>query len=235
MFAFKQFEIDDSHCGMKIGTDGVLLGAWTDISYLSADSTVYDAGAGCGVVSMMIAQRCAAHVTALEIDHDACTDCKCNFAASSASHRLTCIETDFLTITANDRQPDLIVSNPPFFTTGARAPQSARATARHEDSLPMNALIHQSANLLGYGGHLSIVAPADREDEIVFRGTIDGFTPTRLCRVITCEGHAPRRILIELVKGHTERYIEETLTIRNANGQYTPQYTNLVRDFYLNM
>lgn len=233
MFQFKQFAIDDSASGLKTGTDGVLLGAWADTDGLRTDDLVTDAGAGCGLIALMLAQRCPARIDAVETDAGACADCGRNFAASPWAARLDCIEGDFLKYSPQ-RRPRLIVSNPPFFSTGERAHSQSRATARHEDSLPLSALIDRAAQLLAPDGRLALIIPSEREDDMIFHATISGLTPSRICRMITVEGKAPRRLLAEMVKGRCS-YSETTLAIRRTDGTFTDRYTELVKDFYLKM
>lgn len=233
MFTFKQFHIDDGASPLKVGTDGVLIGAWTSVSGLIGTDYVIDVGAGCGVVSLMLAQKCEATIDAVEISPEACGDCNRNFAASPWAERLRCVCTDFLTYSP-PTAPALIVSNPPFFATGERA-AGEKATARHEDSLPMSSLIDRSASLLSIGGRLTLIAPADREEDIVFHGAMAGLHAARLCKVYTKAGSQPRRILVELVKRQQTRYEETSLTIRDAKGNYTPDYIALVKDYYLKL
>ncbi len=233
MFTFKQFHIYDGSSPLKVGTDGVLIGAWTSVVGLNATDSIIDVGAGCGVVALMLAQRCEAQISAVEISAEACSDCVRNFAASPWAGRLQCVCTDFLTYEPAVA-PTLIVSNPPFFSTGERA-AGERATARHDDTLPMSSLIDKAASLLAPGGRLALIAPADREDDIVFHGAMAGLQTSRLCRVHTTVVSTPRRILVELIKGVHTSYEESSLTIRDANGNYTREYTNLVKDFYIKL
>ncbi|MDE7125287.1 MAG: methyltransferase [Muribaculaceae bacterium] len=235
MFSFKQFNVEDSASGLKVGTDAVLIGVWTNVNGLDDSSLVVDAGAGCGIISLIIAQRCQAKIEGVEIDHDACLDCEKNFTSSPWPERLNTCHSDFL-----DYYPtpstgiNLIISNPPFFSTGIRAGQQARANARHEDRLPMNELIGHAARLLVTGGRLSMVIPTERENEIIWHSSLVGLTPSRLCRVRTTPKQPPKRLLIELTKGKA-KYKEEILCIHDLSGTYSDEFTALVKDFYLKM
>ncbi len=209
----------------------MLLGAWTSADGLAADSLIIDAGAGCGLIGLMMAQRCHARIIGVEIDEGGCRDCTVNFAASPWADRLTCVYNDFLTFIPS-KSVDLIVSNPPFFTTGERAPAKSRATARHEDNMPLSALIKHAAEILGPQGRLAMIAPVDRSEDIIFHGALSGLPVYRLCHVATTEGKPPRRILVELGKTATP-YTECQLTLRHSDGTPTEEYSKLVNQFYI--
>ncbi len=232
-FDFKQFSIRDEHCAMKVGTDGVLIGAWTHISD-PAPRTALDLGAGSGIISLMIAQRCPEiNVTAVEIDPEAATDCAANFRDSPFSSRLTAICSPAETFQP-EIAPDLIVTNPPFFTNGALSPSGTRRQARHQQTFGPKAAIAIAARLLAAGGSLAMITPADDEDDLLFEAQLHRLSLQRLCRVSTVEGRPATRLLWQFTR-HDCRPEITRLTIKKAGGNYTPAFTSLTREFYLKL
>ncbi|MDE6490619.1 MAG: methyltransferase, partial [Muribaculaceae bacterium] len=182
---------------MKVGTDGVLLGAWFD---MPAGSSVLDVGTGCGLIALMAAQRGASSVDAVEIDQAAAGEARRNVASSPWHEMIGVMNADFITADLRCRY-DRIVSNPPFFVTGEHAPDSSRAAARHEGSLTIAALLTRSRALLAPGGRVAMITPADRYDDVVTQAAFAGLDPVRLCRVSTKEGKPPVRIMWEFAVG----------------------------------
>ena len=232
-FDFKQFSVTDRGCGMKLGTDGVLLGAWTR---MPGESTVRvcDAGAGCGIVALMLAQRHAAlDITAVDIDAPSARDAAANFACSPWSGRLRAVCAD-ITAGGCGEPFDMIVSNPPFFHTGERAPGASRAAARHADSLSADWLIEHAPGMLASGGSLTMIVPAADEERLVECAAFARMYPRRLCRVSSVEGKAPIRLLIELRPADGPVEISE-MALRRADGPNSQAYVTLFKDFYLHL
>lgn len=228
-FRFKRFGIEDARSGMKIGTDGVLLGAWADCAGVR---NILDIGAGCGLISLMLAQRSEAHITAVEIDADAAEDAEENIERSAWRDRIDVHIGNFRDYVPII-QPDLIISNPPFFSTGEISPDAVRAAARHERSLSFINLISYAAAHLSPSGSLAMISPYDRKDEILFQLELSRLKLHRLCRVISREGKPPARILWECTRSGGDTLIDD-LTIRNRSNEYTDRYKDLTKDFYLN-
>ncbi len=239
---------------MKVGTDGVLLGAWCDLPQIS-DPYVLDLGAGSGLIALMIAQRCPlAEIVGVEIDPEAAKDCEENFARSPFARRLravTASAADFIP----DRAPDLIVSNPPYFTGGEHSPNASRRQARHQSDFGPFAAIDIAARLLAPGGELAMVTPTDLEANLLFHAELNRLTLKRLCRVSTIEGRPPSRLLWQFLHPtppaerthhgaslqntpnsslHIPISIYSSLSIRTSSNLYTPTYTTLTKEFYLN-
>lgn len=233
-FRFRQFEVSNCRSAMKIGTDGVLLGAWMWGGHSvegECPGRVLDVGSGTGVIALMAAQRWpGAEIVGVEIDPVAAEECGSNFAASPWGERLTVECCDFASFTTSGF--DLIVSNPPFFTDGALAPDDARRTARHELSLTVGTLLRRSALLLNPGGRIALVTPADREKDVRFEATMARLSVARLTRVATVAGKLPKRLLWEFVSGGGVATVEDTLTLRRGDGSADPRYAALVGDFY---
>lgn len=229
VFRMKRFEIINSDSAMKPGTDGVLLGAWA-----SAENPqrIIDVGTGTGLIAMMLAQRYEhAIITAVEIDPVAAAEAEQNFINSPWHDRLITVTGDFSKFLSFSKF-DLIVSNPPFFTSGKPSPDKSRAMARHESSLPLGILFQQAKKLLSDRGRLAIITPCGNEDEIIFEAAMKKIYPWRICEVISVEGKTPIRIMWEfsLSDDGLER---ESIIIRDRDNNFTDTYKELTKEFYL--
>lgn len=231
MFRFKQFEIDDSLSAMKIGTDGVLLGAWADV----ADAhSILDIGTGTGLVAIMCAQRNAmARVHGIDIVEDAVTEARGNMARTAWSERLSAKHAD-VRMYNPDMRYDHIVSNPPFFLTTLHSPDAVRAMARHADTLTYDDLVSAAERLLNPDGRLSVVLPTDCAQQFR-RVAFERVWLTRIMDVVTREGEAPKRTMMEFRLSDAPLMPHAaSLTIQAADGSYTEDYRRLTEQFYLN-
>lgn len=231
-FQFKQFGINDSDCAMKIGTDGVLLGAWANIEQ---SHNVLDVGSGSGLISLMVAQRSNASITGIEIDPLAANQSIENINSSPWNNRISIINCDFIewaSLPHNSSRFDHIVSNPPFFSNGPTASSAARATARHENSLGYEQLLKLSKKLLSENGKLSIISPIERQDDIIFYSEIEQLPISRLTHIYSKEGKIATRLLWEFSKNKCI-INHSSITIRNFNNNFSQEYINLTKEFYL--
>ncbi|MGN1245889.1 MAG: tRNA1(Val) (adenine(37)-N6)-methyltransferase [Muribaculaceae bacterium] len=264
VFRFKQFSVRNDRSAMKVGTDGVLLGAWCGVEGVRR---VLDVGTGTGLIALMVAQRNAdALIDAVEIDAEACSEARHNFDASPWSERLRVIHGDFLQIAADASsgasggslgdasvgsdglecsscgslgvgEYDLIVSNPPYFTEDTTSDDHRRATARHTSvALTYSALIASACPLLADGGRICLISPVEREAEILSAASECGLRVARRLTVYPKPGAAAKRMLWELRKSEDLETQESELTIETlVHNDYTPAYIALTRDFYLKM
>ncbi|MCM1531784.1 MAG: methyltransferase [Bacteroides sp.] len=245
-FGFKRFSVSHGQSTMKVGTDAVLLGAWADLPRSDAGAVkVLEIGCGCGVVSLMLAQRMQAEagpgnlrITALDIHAPSCEEARHN-VQQSPWHTQICVEhLDFLQYPETEKF-HLIVSNPPFFSESLKSPEAARNLARHNDSLPFDALLRKSEGLLLEEGRLAMILPLSAFEKIqaLVMKTASLLRLERLARVYSKPGKPCERVLCAWRKTHSEREAESpqeiTLFICNAQGTYTEEYRRLVRDFYL--
>lgn len=231
-FRFKQFAVTDTHCAMKVNTDGVLLAAWAPATLDKC--RILDVGTGCGVVALIMAQRCPrASVTAIEIDAEAAADCQCNFANSPWADRLTSICADFTDVTDTELF-DIIVSNPPFFTETVLAPDAQRATARHARGLSPFSLLEQAANLLTTNGILAMITNVRNEAQIRLQAALSRLYPIRTTYVHTRADKPPRRILWLFARNEAPCVVSN-LFLRDNNGQWHADYQQLVNELYLRM
>lgn len=221
IFRFKRFAVSHSAAAMKVGTDGVTLGAWARCS-----GRVLDVGAGCGLIGLMAAQRGASEVEMVELDPAAAHEASENAAGSpwGAIVKVYCV--DFLEFKPSGKY-DNIISNPPFFATGELAPDPARAAARHQGELTPQAFMAKAAECLAPGGAVSVIIPADLSTDWEFAARLSGLKPVRCVGLFTrLRALAPRRVLLEFSAGDFP--VEDTrLYIQSAD------YQNLVKDFYL--
>lgn len=234
IFRFKQFSLSNRLSAMKVGTDGVLLGGWAQLPSDCPAGSVLDVGCGTGVVALMLAQRYPeATVSCIDINADAVAECAGNILASPFSERVEVSQADFLT-QASDSAYDLIVTNPPFFTERLHSPDADRATARHDDMLPLRSLLSVSAGLLRSGGMFAMVFPAMRDEEVLLESSLAGLHPVRRCHVYTRAGKPARRTLWQFSTTPTGPCIETDLIIANPDSTFTTDYISLLKDFYLN-
>ena len=228
-FTFKQFSVEQSGAAMKVGTDGVLLGAWVGIS---ADTKrVLDVGTGTGLLALMVAQRAAeAQIVAVEIEPQAAEQARVNVTSSPWAERIEVVCTDAKEY-ASEQKFDLVISNPPYFTASLHSPDAERNLARHTDTLSLSALCSLAVRLLSDSGRLAVVLPADCERSIRMAAIGAGLHPTRLCRVRTSSAKQPKRALMEFSRrGDGEQQSELVISHK---GEPTEEYVELIRDFYL--
>lgn len=229
-FNFKQFSIADSHSGMPVSTDGVLLGAWSDFS---CANNLLDIGTGTGLLSLMSAQRFPTlRITAVDIDEHAIEAARDNFAQSPWRDRLEVQQGDVLTLNLGTHF-DAIICNPPYFNSGEQAKMQQRATARHTDSLSHWDLLARTKALLNQDGRASFVLPDVEGAAFIQLAQTQGWHLSRLCRVRPSEQKPASRLLFEL-RLQATAVQEQSLTIREVNG-YSAEFVALTQDFYLKM
>lgn len=230
-FRFKQFEIFQDKTAMKVGTDGVLLGAWSN---LETGDNILDIGAGTGLISLMLAQRFPnSRVDAIEIDYDAFLQAKENFEHSIFSERLK-IKNTSLQVYSSDKKYDLIVSNPPFFTVNNSVDFDARKQARQQETLTFAELIEKSAKLLHKEGVASFIIPYDQMDVFCEKTAQNDLKLSRIVLVKGSSSSPIKRVLLEF--SFQERIVrKEELVIERERHQYTNEYISLTKDFYLKM
>ncbi|MGM9699938.1 MAG: tRNA1(Val) (adenine(37)-N6)-methyltransferase [Prevotella sp.] len=227
-FNFKQFSICQDQCGMKVGTDGVLLGAWAD-----GGRRILDIGTGTGIIALMMGQRFPdAAIDAIEIDHDACLQAADNIAATPFADRIRvheCLIQHF--------QPgilyDAIVSNPPYFINSLKNPNKKRATARHTDTLSPRDLFIAAERLLDENGIFSIIIPTDCAEQFISESFFLGFYNCKRFDIKTTESKVPSRVLAAFTKNRHATYQRTEATLMQANGDKTEWYRHLTEDFYL--
>jgi tRNA1Val (adenine37-N6)-methyltransferase len=234
-FKFKQFSVEQDCCAMKIGTDGVLLGAWSPIP--ENVFSVLDIGTGTGIIALMIAQRTnMGQIDALEIDEDAYEQATENFENSPWSNRLFCFHAglDEL-IEEPEDEYDLIISNPPFYTENYKTNDTQRDLARFEDAMPFEMLIEAADLLLSENGIFSVIIPF--KEEIKFLALAKEFElfPMKITHVKGTPTSEIKRSLMAFKRFETIEIKVDELTIETERHIYTAEYIALTKDFYLKM
>ena len=229
-FKFKQFTVHQSRCAMKVGTDGTLLGAWTNIP--SVGGRMLDIGTGTGLIALMLAQRAPeAMITGIDIDTNAVSQAHENIEASPFASRIQIVQADVADYKAEPF--DVIVSNPPYFMESLTCPDHQRTTARHTASLTYQTLMHSAFRLLTDEGLFSVIIPFDCRSLLESEASLAGFFMSRICGVKTTPQKQPKRYLIEFRKHPvseldiTEGILETEPCVRSE------WYQELTKDFYL--
>lgn len=233
-FRFKRFEVVNDKAAMKVGTDGVLLGAWCNVA---GARRVLDVGTGCGVIALMVAQRNSeTQIDAVEIDKDSADEAALNFSRSPWTDRLHVEHVDFndFATHAGVGVYDLIVSNPPFFSNGILPPEASRMSARHTQNLTYGQLLNNAGKLLADGGKIALITPFDNIKEIIEECVFNNLNISRKIDVISVVGLPPKRVLWELVNYHCSMH-ESELVIEASPGVFSDEYVALCKDFYLKM
>lgn len=227
-FDFKQFRVYHDLCAMKVGTDGVLLGAWAHGS-----ERVLDVGTGSGLIALFMAQRYPeARITAIDIDWDAYRQTLMNKMASPFNSRITVKHVDFQHLL--DGLFGSIVCNPPFFKNSLHCPDDKRTLARHDTALSATDLMHHASRLLSLGGELSIIIPAELRRLYDSEALFAGLAPSRAYLIKTTRYKAVSRCLLAYLKGRHVAVDERQVCLLDEDGKSSEWYKSLTEDFYLN-
>jgi len=245
MFQFKQFNVNQDRCAMKIGADGVLLGAWCPID--NNPFSILDIGAGTGILSLMLAQRSnaehpslqgelAQQIDAIEIDEDAYEQCVENFESSPWGDRLFCFHAglDEFVEEPEDKY-DLIVSNPPFYAEDFKTENTARDLARFQDAMPFEDLVEAAYLLLSENGIFAVIIPYKEEERFIELCAEVELYPVKVTRVKGTPTAVIKRSLLAFKRYELSVLTADELVIETARHQYTKEYIALCQDFYLKM
>lgn len=228
-FRFKQFEVRHDRCAMKVGTDGVLLGAWVDVT---RSRQVLDIGTGSGLIALMIAQRCDAQITGIDIDADAVGQACENADASPWSERIHISRADVAEY--NEGKYDTIVSNPPFFCEQVHCPDRQRNAARHTESLTFECLLDAVKRLLTDDGSFSVIIPAGLIGSFTTSAAERHLYASRRTDVLTKPGVPPKRVLLTFCRS-VRACDTDNLVIESSPRTYSPEFIQLIKDFYLHV
>ena len=245
-FRFKQFEVWHDKCAMKVGTDGVLLGAWCPMEEVrglqsvvrsqKSEVRILDVGTGSGLIALMLAQRCSeAQIDAIDIDPDAVAQAQDNFARSPWTERLHAHHVAFqdFRFQISNFKYDLIVSNPPYFVDSLKNPDQHRQAARHTDTLSYTDLLSCAAELLADDGTLALILPAESENTVLNLAQTAGLSPTRLTHVYSKPGKPMKRVLVAFKKGTGLSCETTDFFIESETSPRSEEYKELTKDFYL--
>ena len=234
-FQFKNFFVEQDRCAMKIGTDGVLLGAWAPID--NHPFSILDIGTGTGIIALMLAQRSAAQqIDALEIDEAAYEQATDNFENSPWNDRLFCFHAgldEF--IEEPEEEYDLIVSNPPFYSEDYKTENESRDLARFQDAMPFEQLLEAADLLLSENGIFAVIIPFKEEENFIALANEFELYPLKITRVKGTPTTEIKRSLLAFSRNETTDLPIDELVIETARHVYTPEYIELTKDFYLKM
>lgn len=233
-FNFKQFSVKQNQCAMKIGTDSVLLGAWAPIKH--NPFSILDIGAGTGVLSLMLAQRSQAQIIeALEIDDSAYEQCVDNFEQSSWNDRLFCFHASLDEFVKEIEDTyDLIICNPPFYSEDYKTKNRQRDLARFQDAMPFEHLLESIATLLSNNGLFSVIIPYSEEDKFISMAKQFNLYSKKITHIKGTTTSKIKRSLLTLSFIQQET-VNTELIIETSRHNYTHDYINLTKDFYLKM
>ncbi|MDP3358176.1 MAG: methyltransferase [Lutibacter sp.] len=233
-FQFKQFSIQQDKTAMKVGTDGVLLGAWANLDFYP--NSILDIGAGTGLIALIMAQRSDAEtIDAIELNDAAYEQTVENFEASDWGDRLFCYHASLDEFTDEmDEKYDFIISNPPFYTSTYKELSEDRAMARHAESLTYVDLLNSTSKLLSEHGNCAFIIPFEEEENFLKIAEENKLYPNRITRVKGAVNTAVKRSLLQFSFLKSEIIFSE-LTLELTRHNYTEGYKNLVKDFYLKL
>ena len=231
-FRFKQFTIWHDKCAMKVGTDGVLLGAWADIEN---KKQILDIGTGTGLIALMLAQRSSATIDAIDIETSAIEQAKENFKRSNWNNRIESYHKALQDFTPKHTY-DLIVSNPPFFQKSLISPLKERSIARHDETLPISKLFDFASEYLEDKGVFSLIYPIDNFEQALEYGQSKNLYLKRKTLVFPTPESKSKRILSEFSKEKLLNPVVNKIIIESSGRhQYSEEYIHLTKDFYLKM
>ncbi len=232
-FSFKQFTVFHHKCAMKVGIDGVLLGAWADVSNAK---NVLDVGTGSGLIALMLAQRCDAEIKAIDIEPNAVIQANENVNDSPWKERISIEQTSLQDFAENSTEKfDLIVSNPPYFVDSLKNPDNKRTLARHTDSLSHYELLLYSNMLLSPNAKLAVILPLIQGMEMIQDAEKQDFFCNKITYVYPKPNAEIKRVLLEFGKEKKVQEINSIVIETSQRHEYSPEFTALLRDFYLKL
>jgi tRNA1Val (adenine37-N6)-methyltransferase len=231
-FEFKQFVVRQDMCAMKVGTDSVLLGGWVNVSL---EKRILDVGTGSGILALMLAQRTSAAIDAVELDTNAAEQARLNFSYSQWSSRLKSHCIAFQEFAMHSKQTyDLIISNPPYFTSGKRSDHKGKAHARHADLLPYFDLVRYSKRLLASKGRLALILPAGARKQIISVAVKNGLWLLREAYMLPKINMQSERILLEFCPEMPLKYSSEKIIVElEERHAYHSSFREYTKEFYL--
>lgn len=229
-FNFKKFTINQDRASFKVGTDGVILGAYADVS---DKKRILDIGCGTGLISIMLAQKSQAEIVSIEPDEESFNQACENVSSCNWSNRITVLKTDLQSFKPLTEQFDLIVSNPPYFTDSLKNPDPRKSSARHNDSLTSKELLIGVTALLESNGSFQVILPYIEGNILIAEAQEYGLYCNSILKIRPLPTSEIRRMIITF-SGERKSVTEKFLTIEHGKRhEFTEGYINLTKDFYL--
>ena len=228
-FSFKQFTISQEKSAFKVGTDGVLLGAVAD---LTGVNSILDIGSGTGLISLMLAQRGDGMITTIEPDSESYLQTCTNVDRSPWQNRIKVDHTDLQNFNPDNMKFDLIVTNPPYFTNSLRNPDPRKSVTRHNDSLSSVELLKGVMRLMKDNGRFQLIMPYVEGNIFIAKAYTYGLYCNAILKIKPLPGAEIRRLILTF-ETTRKSPLEKFLTIEHGRHEYTDDYINLTKDFYL--
>lgn len=229
-FSFKQFNIYQDKCAFKVGTDGVLLGAYANVT---GKTRILDIGTGTGLIALMLAQRCDSEITAIEPDFDSFSQASENFTLSKRSSRIRSENCTLQDFNPENSGFDLIVSNPPYFIDSLKNPDPAKSNARHNANLTHSDILIGARRMLYEDGLLQLIMPYDEGNIFIAEAQENGFYCNSILKIRPMPSSEIRRMILGFSRKRTKP-TENFLTIeKGKRHEFTEEYIRLTKDFYL--
>jgi tRNA1Val (adenine37-N6)-methyltransferase len=228
-FNFKEFTIHQDKSAFKVGTDGVLLGAYAT---LDGVKNILEIGSGTGLISIMLAQRCKALITAIEPDYDSFVQSCENVSSCNWKDRIKVLNSDLQSLTAVPDRFDLIITNPPYFSDSLKSPDFRKSASRHNNSLTSVDILEGVSKLMEDEGQLQLILPYVEGNVFIAEARQYGFFCNSIVKIKPLPSREVSRLILtfsKLQKKHVEKY----LTIEHGRHLFTEDYINLTKDFYL--
>lgn len=230
-FQFKQFRINQDRTAMKVCTDSCVLGAWADVEKAKQ---ILDIGAGTGLLSLMVAQRSAAQITAVEIDEAAALQAATNIQESPWKNRIELHQKSLQEFRLRNEQLfDLIICNPPFFQGSLKSPDQAKTVAKHTEKLPFEDLLHFVTQFLSPDGKFYLLLPPGEAEIFRKLAQAANLFPVKQLQLFTQENGKHLRTIYAYIRSQNLPTASEKLFIRNPNQTYTTEFAALLKDYYL--
>ena len=226
------------HTAMKVCTDACLFGAWAAAdAQMQSAKKILDIGSGTGLLSLMLAQQSAAHITAIEIEAGAFQQTKANFESSPWKERLNAIHSSIQDYASNNKQPlfDCIITNPPFYEGDLTSPDSTKNLAAHSTALPWDELVKSVANLLQENGAWYVLVPTLRAYTMQKLASTYGLQLSEECLMYNDAKHLPIRAMLKFVKQKDAVIQRNKIIIKNTDQSYTAEFSNYLKDYYLHL
>lgn len=230
-FFFKKFAMFHHRSTMRIGTDAVLFAQWVDVK---PSDVVLDIGTGSGIIPMILSQKGVGRVDAIELDADSYEEARLNFSISVWNEKLNVINADIRNFAGEaDEKYDLIVSNPPYYSSDVKPIKEKKVMARHVSTLSFKDLLLSAKKMMKDDARFAVVLPYYESRLFIKETENAGLYLQKEFLISPIEGKEPNRVNMQFRLSKNDDVVTELFTIRNKDYSYTEQYKSFLRDYYL--